>query len=436
MSADPRVRRRRWLIYGVAASMYFVSYLHRVAPAVVAADLMRAFSISAATLGNLAAIYPYTFVAMALVAGSLVDTAGPRWTLACGGLTMAAGAVLFGVAPVFAVAFAGRLLVGLGASVVLIAWLTLLAEWFHPDEFAMVSGSTQVVGNAGALMAATPLALLVEAFGWRETFVVIGAVTALLAALAALVVRDRPEAMGFISLAPRPARAASLADVLRGIPLVVGNAHTWPPALAASGVYATELAFVGLWGVPYLTQVYGFERVRAANTIALVAVGMMVGAPLVGWLSDRWLGRRRLPFVGFLGVYAACWLPLALPGLRPAPTMLGPLFFLMGLSGSCLVLVWACAREVNDPGRVGIVMGFCNAPIFLGFALLQWLMGVILDVRWQGLVAAGVRLYPPEAYEAAFTLCLALATAAFVAAMLVTETRCRNVWAASRPGVA
>src|SRR3989442_15139372 len=78
MSADPRVRRRRWLIYGVAASMYLVSYLHRVAPAVVAADLMRAFSISAATLGNLAAIYPYTFVAMALVAGSLVDTAGPR----------------------------------------------------------------------------------------------------------------------------------------------------------------------------------------------------------------------------------------------------------------------------------------------------------------------------------------------------------------------
>jgi len=242
--------------------------------------------------------------------------------------------------------------------------------------------------------------------------------------------------MGLTPLARPPARAASLADVLRGIPLVVGNARTWPPALAASGVYATELAFVGLWGVPYLTQVYGFERVRAANTIALVAIGMMVGAPVVGWLSDRWLGRRRLPFVGFLGVYAACWLPLALPGLRPAPTMLGPLFFLMGLSGSCLVLVWACAREVNDPGRVGIVMGFCNAPIFLGFALLQWLMGVILDVRWQGLVAAGVRLYPPEAYEAAFTLCLALATAAFVAAMLVTETRCRNVWAASRPGVA
>src|SRR5204862_3684000 len=173
-----------------------------------------------------------------------------------------------------------------------------------------------------------------------------GVVTAVLAALAAFVVRDRPDAMGAPPPGARPARAASLGDVVRGIPLVIGNARTWPPALAAAGIYATELAFVGLWGVPYLTQVYGFDRVRSANTLALVAVGMMIGAPVVGWLSDRWLGRRRLPFVAFLAVYAACWLPLALPDLRPAPTMLGPLFFVMGLSGSCLVLVWTCAREV------------------------------------------------------------------------------------------
>ena len=428
MSADPRVLRRRWLIYGVAAALYFFSYLHRVAPAVVAADLMRAFSITATTLGALAAIYPYTFVVMALVAGSLVDTAGPRWTLAGGGFTMAAGAALLGVAPVFAVAFVGRLLVGIGASVLLIAWLTLLAEWFRPDEFAMVSGSTQGIGNVGALMASTPLALLVEALGWRETFVVIGAATALAALLAVFVIRDRPEAMGWPPLHRQPTRATTLADVLRGIPMVVGNARTWPPVLAAAGIYAAQVTFVGLWGVPYLTQVYGFDRVRAANALAVVAVGTIVGAPLVGWLSDRWLRRRRLPFVGCTLIYAACWLPLAFPALRPSPAMLTPLFLLMGLSASGLVLVWACAREVNDPGRVGIVVGFCNMPIFLGIALVQWLTGVLLDTRWQGLATDGVRLYDAPAYTAAFTLCLAVAIGALVSAALVTETRCRSIW--------
>ena len=92
-------RSVRWLVLGVPAALYFVSYFHRVAPAVVATDLMRAFSLPASTLAQLATIYPYVFAAMALVAGSLADTLGPRWTLTIGGAAMGAGAILFGMAP-------------------------------------------------------------------------------------------------------------------------------------------------------------------------------------------------------------------------------------------------------------------------------------------------------------------------------------------------
>src|SRR5947199_10346737 len=98
--ADLRVNTRaaRWVILLVPASLYLFSWVHRVAPAVVAADLMRAFSITAAALGNLAAIYPYVFAAMALVAGSLADTLGPRWTIALGGVPVGLGAARFGLA--------------------------------------------------------------------------------------------------------------------------------------------------------------------------------------------------------------------------------------------------------------------------------------------------------------------------------------------------
>jgi hypothetical protein len=119
--------------------------------------------------------------------------------------------------------------------------------------------------------------------------------------------------------------------------------------------------------------------------------------------------------------------------MRPVPAMLPPLLFLMGLASAGLVLVWACVREVNDPARVGIAMGFCNMPIFLAFALLQWLLGVVLDARWEGLAVDGVRLYAPSAYEAAFTLCLAVAAGGAVAAAFVTETRCRSVFAQPPP---
>lgn len=422
------VPRARWVVLTVPASLYFFSYFHRVAPAVVAADVMRAFGISAAALAGLAAVYPYVFVAMALAGGSLVDTLGPRWTLAWGGAVMGAGAALFGLAPEFGVAVAGRLLVGLGASVMLIAWLSLIAAWFRPDEFATYSGLTQSIGNVGALVASWPLAMLVEAAGWRETFVLIGAVTLLLAVVAVLVLRDRPEPPGHA--APR---AAPLREVFRAVRAVIGNPRTWPPALAAGGIYATIITLQGLWGVPYLTQVYGLTRVEASTYVALIAIGSIVGAPLVGRLSDRWLVRRRLPLVVFAAAHALCWLPLLLPpDLRVPAPVLPAVFFGIGLAGAGLVLMWSCVREVNDPARVGVAVGFCNMPVFLGLALVQWISGLVLDARWTGLAVDGARVYPAGAYRAVFGLCVAVAIASLGAALLVTETRCRNVWTPAR----
>jgi len=413
----------------VPPTIYLLSNFHRVAPAVVAADLMKAFSITAASLGTLAAIYPYVFAVMALIAGSLVETLGPRLTLTSGAAAMAAGTVLFGLAPVFGVAVVGRLLIGLGASVILIAWLSLAAAWYEPQRFATISGWTQTVGNLGALTASSPLALAVEAIGWRSTFVVVGAVTFLPALAALLLVRDRPEqAPGRPDPGPRRV-APALGDVLSSIPAIFANSRSWPPVIAAAFVYATLISLLGLWGVPYLMQIYGLGRVAAANTLAWLAIGIVVGSPLIGWLSDRRLRLRKLPLAVSTGLYAVCWLALVTTGdARWPATLLAPLFLVMGLTASGLILVWACVREVNDPARVGIVIGFCNAPIFLAFAILQWLTGAILDAKWAGLVRGGVRIYPEAGYRTAFGVCLGLAAVALVSTLFVTETRCRNIW--------
>lgn len=421
--------RARWAILIVPALLYFLSYFHRVAPVVVAGDLMAAFAVSAAALGTLSAIYPYCFAAMALPGGSLADVLGPRRILTLGGLSMSAGAILFGLAPSFGVAFAGRLLVGLGASVMLIGCLRLAAEWFRTDEFATVAGASQSVGSLGALAGTTPLALLVEQMGWRNAFVTIGATTALLAVACFLSVRDRPD--GDASRERAPGAGPGLRHVMAGIPSVVTNPRSWTAGLISGGVYGGFAAFVGLWGVPYVTHVYGLPRVQASNLIALAALGLLVGAPLVGWISDRVLERRRLPLVTLSGLNALTWLPLVVPAAPIAPALLAPVCFLIGLGSSVVVLVFACIREVNDPRHVGVALGFHNLPTFLSFGVTQWLTGLVLDRLWDGTLIAGARVYSVDAYRAAFALCLALAIGAFLSACLVTETRCRNIWSAT-----
>ena len=135
-----------------------------------------------------------------------------------------------------------------------------------------------------------------EGVGWRTTFVLIGAGTVALAALAAALVRDRPAALGLPPVNPESAvgPVPGLGEMLRGIGGVVGNPRTWPPILVAGGMYMRLITFMGLWGIPYLVHVHGLGRVEAASVVALAPLGLCVGSPVVGWLSDRWLRRQWL----------------------------------------------------------------------------------------------------------------------------------------------
>jgi len=87
---------------------------------------------------------------------------------------------------------AGRLLIGIGVAMVYIPTMKILARWYRKNEFASLSGILLAVGNIGALSAAGPLAWLTGTLGWQPVFIMLGAITLLLAAVAWIIVRDRP----------------------------------------------------------------------------------------------------------------------------------------------------------------------------------------------------------------------------------------------------
>jgi MFS family permease len=217
------------------------------------------------------------------------------------------------------------------------------------------------------------------------------------------------------------------------MPAIAANPRSWPILLLGATMYGSFVPFFGLWGVPYFTQVYGLSRVAASNVLMMTAVGLLISAPLSGWVSDRWMGLRRPPLIAATALYAAIWALIALPATPVALRWVGPLCFLLGFASGGVSLVFACIREVNDPRHVGVALGCQNLPIFLGFGLMQWLTGVLLDANWTGAMAAGSRVYPLAAYRIAFTLCFGVASASFLMAWLTTETRCRNVWAQAHP---
>jgi len=187
----------RWAIYIILVLAYMSVFFHRMAPGVVSADLMLAFSTTGAALGSLAAMYYYIYTAMQIPAGVLADTLGTRSAVTVGNLIAGGGSIVFGLAETFEVASAGRFLVGLGVSVVFVGLMKSNSVWFSERKYGFISGLTVLLGNVGSILAAGPLAAVLNIYSWRSVFVAIGFVSIGLALVSWLVVRNRPEDVAF-----------------------------------------------------------------------------------------------------------------------------------------------------------------------------------------------------------------------------------------------
>src|SRR3989442_1059489 len=80
--------RLRWMMWGIPSLIFLIAFFHRVAPGVVAKELMEAFNATGAIVGLLSATYFYAYAGLMIPAGVLVDTFGPRRVVTAGGALM------------------------------------------------------------------------------------------------------------------------------------------------------------------------------------------------------------------------------------------------------------------------------------------------------------------------------------------------------------
>jgi len=327
---------------------------------------------------------------------------------------MTAGAFLFAAAPSLPVAYAGRVLVGLGVAPVLVNTLKLISEWFPARAFATMIGLTAMLGNLGGFLAGGPFALLVATTGWRASFATVGVLTALVGGALLLAVRDRPALAAVRPAGVPPALWPAAVTLLR-------DGRIWPPFITKMGFDMAFFAFFVVWGVPFLTQTTGVSPTVAGFYLSFGALGFMLGGPVLGFLSDRVMRERRRPILLSALAHTTLWaLFLGSAPLRPGAG-LAALMAGLGFSAAGLLLCLACAKELSPPETTGIATALVNGGGFFGAAVLQIVLGLVLDSRWEGAMVAGARVYPLAAYLKAFSLCLAIMVGTCLAALFIRE---------------
>ncbi|MFP8957313.1 MFS transporter [Natrialbaceae archaeon A-CW3] len=394
---------RRWLLWGTLGIVFLLVNIYRLSTAVLAEELMAGFRTTGAQLGTLHAMFFWIYALMQLPTGILADRVGPRRTAAAGGLAMNVGAIWFALADGYASALGARALVGLGASVIFVCILRFCANWFRADEFATVTGLSFAVSGFGGVLATTPLALAAGSAGWRTTIGALGLFGVAFSLVVYLVVRDTPKRAGFDPIEGVPGQPTlSTAAVRRHVRSVLADRVTWVVSVLLFCTSGLNLTLFGLWGVPYVVQTYGVSVTYASVFTLLGGVGMIVGPPALGWLSDRLERRVELMVAGAV-IYTAALGLIALLG-KPPLAIVALVYFLTGALLGAFVLSYALVKDRHPASASGISTGVINGAAFFGAAILPTAMGYALDSYWTGTLEAGVRVYTATGYRIAFVI--------------------------------
>lgn len=388
---------RAWLIWLSGVAAYAIAVHQRSTLGVAGLQAVEQFSAPAGIVSTFVVVQMLVYAAMQIPSGMLLDRYGSRVCIASGSLLMAIGQALMAFSEDLGPAFAARVLVGVGDSLMFNSVIRLIPFWFPASRTPVLTQLTGILGMLGQVISALPFVALLTEVGWTGAFTVAAALSAIAAVLAVVLIRNRPPHVAEHATegtASAPPERATDTDRLGGDPSAdepvpagrggIGAVFRQPGThLGLWTHYSTcfpSMVFSMMWGFPYLTTAEGLSPETAGVLMSLFVVAGIVVAPVVGILTQRHpLRRSNL----VLAVMAANALPWALVLLWPGPAPMWALVLLMvGLAtgGPGSVIGFDFARTSNPARWLGTANGIVIIGGFTAALLNILVIGAVLDL--------------------------------------------------------
>ena len=163
------------------------------------------------------------------------------------------------------------------------------------------------------------------------------------------------------------------------------------------------------------------DKPDAASFISIIFVGWAIGAPFFGWLSDR-IGRRRILLLwGTGGAALTTGTTILVPTL--STTLVIVVLFLQGFFSASMILGFALAKESNPTESSGVALGLINTFVVGSGAILQPLVGALLDYRWTGEMRNGVRSFNVVDFQESMLILPIVCLISFASAYYIREAQ-------------
>jgi MFS family permease len=401
-----------WVVWGCAALFYLYEYVLRVSPSVMTQEMALDFGATSTMIGVIASYYYYAYVPLQIPCGVIVDWLGPRRVITFSAILCTIGSFMFSYATSVEAAKTARFLMGAGSACAYLSTMKVASVWLRPERFAMIAGVTMMMGTLGGLFGGAPFAYLIELYGWREAMFILASGGIAVIATCWFLIKD--------SASGEPQNTGSH-GLLVGLKSVVRNPQSWLIGIYGGLMYVPISAFAELWGTPYLMNLYNISSEKASFSSAMVFVGMALGCPLFAAISDKLKSRVKVMSWASLLTIPPFMAVIYIPNIPLEVTF--SLLFVAGLVCGGQILYFAAAKEINNPNYSGTTIGFTNAFVMVSGVIFQPLLGLIIDLAWDGLVNAdGTPMYSIGDYQQAMATIPICMVAAWIVMLFVKET--------------
>ncbi|MCO5948604.1 MFS transporter [Mucilaginibacter flavidus] len=409
MSQSTKYSGRPFIIAWVLGCIfYFLEYVVRASPAVMIPELSSTFKVSVLTVSSILGVYYYTYAFTSLIAGVALDRAGAKYSISVGIGILSIGCILFAFPHVFA-GYSGRLFQGVGSAFAFTGCVYLASHGFPARYIATAIGFTQCVGMLGGSAGQFIVGPLIQKGLHVSLFWIgIGIICGLLCIIIFFVTPREKK------LAEEKSKGAL--SLLQPYKLVFGNLQSYLSGVVSGLLFAPTTIFAMTWGIAFFRHDRHVSYSSAVLICSMVPLGWVVGAPLLGWISDK-IGRRKPVLIGGSAVMMLSFAQLIfLPGLLPG--VLSMIIF--GIGSGAAMIPYTIIKEANPDKVKGSATGAIN---FLTFGVTALLNPVFAGLYGKSLMSATDHA---AHFKFAGIFWLAVITLAILVSLLIKETGAKS----------
>ena len=409
-----------WLFFSLAGIFFLYEFFCRASFGSMNTIFSHDLHLDALTVSSISSAYFLAYSLMQLPVGVMIDHYGVRRVGTFAIIVTALGALLFSFATTAFVAWIGRFAIGLGSAFAFAMMFKIILDWFPHQHLGVMGGMTQILGMIGPILAGAPFVLMLIATdnNWRFIFHIVFAVGCILALLFFLFVKDKSKPERQVS--NRSLDAENVITIKEKLIMLVKIKQVWLIAIFAFFVYPAVEVVGSMSGVSYLEHF--FSQTVSASAVSFVWLGLGLGSPFVGLISDRLGNRKKVLLVcAIFGVIISLllnWLSI------DSYVIFSILMFLLGVAAGAQTLSFAVMIENVPASLTATAVGFNNMFVLLGAWAAQNVTGLVLSH-----FSKVGELISIHGYQLALTFgCTLFFAVAFVIGLLtVRETNCKRL---------